>query len=624
MSKTTLRKRIAITVVTALTTGVLSAVVTAPVANAHNTTIATDATNTLSNVGTLDNSMFVATKLSQTGAPVVTLGATSGAGAQVPASIGLLAKDSSSGTAQTATVLAGGALSLYAQTGSSTSIAFVATGGSFNVTPAAYPSGATYSQDRRTVVVASGAATAVGTAWTAPTTAGTFTISMYNGASGAVNTTTPARTLGAAITVTVVAASAGGSYSAVNSFCRISNVSNHFGIGDNVDGTAATVNGNSMWVNFALNDAYGNNLDNGNIVVTATNGALISYNDGATAVAGTSSTVVAYDAGEGDSIRVTQGTANAPQVTTVTITYNGTTVCAKTVAIYGEVAKLAVNVVATQDLSSGTGKASFLDDNWDVSAGGADRAGHFTVLATDSAGNQVAPSGGGAAGTSTVGTFAVNAASLTGQTIVTALAVDFSATVTSSTSAGRVSTGTYTCGANAGEVKTAKIDYTNTLTGKVITSDAFTLRCADNPSTYTASWDKASYVQGEIATLTVKFFDSKGNPANSTSDTGTWVGVTPMLTAVSATGAAGGLDKNGVKTFTYTVGTASGVTAGTYTSIIDYTTLTGAGADKATPTYKVTTGGDTTTNADVLKSIVALIASINKQIQALQKLILRR
>jgi hypothetical protein len=29
-------------------------------------------------------------------------------------------------------------------------------------------------------------------------------------------------------------------------------------------------------------------------------------------------------------------------------------------------------------------------------------------------------------------------------------------------------------------------------------------------------------------------------------------------------------------------------------------------------------------NADVLKSIVSLIASINKQIQALQKLILRR
>ena len=83
-------------------------------------------------------------------------------------------------------------------------------------------------------------------------------------------------------------------------------------------------------------------------------------------------------------------------------------------------------------------------------------------------------------------------------------------------------------------------------------------------------------------------------------------------------------DANGVKTYTFTVGTTDGMTAGTYTSIIDFTSLTAVAATKATPTYKLVTGGDTTTNADVLKSIVALIASINKQIQALQKLILQR
>jgi hypothetical protein len=626
MSKTTLRKRIAITVVTALTTGVLSAVVTAPVANAHNTIVSDGATavNTTPS-GTLQGSMFVATKLSTSGLAVLATD-DSGLGLTDARSLGLLTKDASSGTAQTATMLASGVLSLYVPVAASTQVAFVATGGTFNVSnPSPVPS-ATYAQDRRTVLMGQGTSstTVTAVAWTAPSAAGTYTISMYNSAAGTPTLASPANSLGAAITVTVVAASAGGSYSAVNSYCRISNVSNHFNVGDNIDGTAATVNGNSMWVNFALNDAYGNDLSDGNIVVTATNSALISYNDAATAIAGTSSTVVAYDDGAGDSIRVTQGTANAPQVTTVTITYNGTTVCAKTVAIYGEVAKLVVNVTDTQDLSSGTGKANFLDDGWDATAGGTARAGHFTVLATDAAGNQVAPSGGGAAASSVVGTFAVNAASLVGQTIVTGLDVNFSATVTSSTSAGRLNTGTYTCGATAGEVKTAKIDFTNSGSGKVISSDAFSLRCADNPSTYTASWDKASYVQGEIATLTVKFLDSKGNAANSTSDTGTWVGVTPMLTAVSTTGTAGGLDKNGVKTFTYTVGTASGITAGTYTSIIDYTTLTGAGAAKSTPTYKLTTGGDTTTNADVLKSIVALIASINKQIQALQKLILKR
>jgi hypothetical protein len=41
-------------------------------------------------------------------------------------------------------------------------------------------------------------------------------------------------------------------------------------------------------------------------------------------------------------------------------------------------------------------------------------------------------------------------------------------------------------------------------------------------------------------------------------------------------------------------------------------------------TYTIKDPNTGTTNADVLKSIVALIASINKQIQALQKLILKR
>jgi hypothetical protein len=278
---------------------------------------------------------------------------------------------------------------------------------------------------------------------------------------------------------------------------------------------------------------------------------------------------------------------------------------------------VAVTVTDVQDLSSGTGKANFLDDGWFVSAGGAARAGHFTVLATDSAGGQVA--------TDTVGTFSVNAASLAGQTIVTALSVTTSATVTSSTSPGRISVGTYTCGATAGEVTTAKLDFTSTLTGKVTTSPAFTLRCADNPYSYTASWDKASYVQGELATLTVKFLDSKGNAANSVTSTGGWTSNMPMLTNVTATGAAASLGTTGTAKYTYTVGTPSGMTAGTYTSIVDFTTLTAAKtAVVSTPTYKLSTGGDTTSNADILKSIVALIASINKQIQALQKLILKR
>jgi hypothetical protein len=435
----------------------------------------------------------------------------------------------------------------------------------------------------------------------------------HNGLNAISLASPTAGTLIAKISVTVVASSAGGTYSPVYSVCNTSSTTSVPGstaTTANVDSTSTVTNGNAWYINFALADSYQNALDDGNIVVTATNGALVNYAEAAMATAGTSSTAVSYNnASPYGSVTVVQGTANAPVTTTVTISYNGTTVCTKTVSIRGEVAKIAVSDIAVQDISAATGKTGYPDD-------GSGRAGLFIVTATDSAGNQVA--------TSTIGSFSADAASLAGQTIVTSLSVDKSATATSSTEAQRYSTGIYTCGATAGEVKTAKIKFTNTGSGTTVTSDAFTLRCADDPYTYTASWDKASYVQGEIATLTVKFLDSKGNAANTIGSTGGWSGVTPMLTPISATGSAPTLDKNGAKTYTYSVGGNTAITAGSYVSVIDFTALTAVAATKQTPSYKVSTGGDSTTNADVLKSIVALIASINKQIQALQKLILKR
>ena len=603
MSKSTLRKRIALVAVSALTAGVLS-VVASPAATAHNAVGST--TNTVANVGTTNGSMFVATKTNTTGAAVVGATGTTALVHTNALSLGILAKDSSSGTAQTATALAGGVLSFYAPV--STSAAFTATGGSFSSTNGGT---VTYSADLKTTAISGpSSATGIATLWTVPSTTGTYTVSLYvsDGIGNAPTYLVPAVSLAGAITVTVVAASAGGTYSAIYSGC---NTAHGTTTPTGIDSTATVVNGSSWFIDYALKDAYNQSLGAGNIVATATNGALLSLGTaGSTPSAGTASTVVAYNSTAARTVRIDQPTAGAPLTTTVTITYNGTTVCTKSVTIRGEVAKLTVANVATQDLSTSAGIAGWLDD-------GSGRAGLFTVLATDSAGNQVA--------TSTVGTFSSNAASLLGQSIVQALSVDNSATATSSTAAQRYSTGIYTCGATAGEVKTAKIDFTNTASGKTVTSDAFTLRCADNPYTYTASFDKASYVQGELATLTVKFLDSKGNAANSVVTPGAVTMVLPMLTAVSSTGSATTLtDKDGVKTYTFTVGTASGMTAGTYTGIIDFTSLTAVAATKATPTYKLSTGGDTTTNADVLKSIVALIASINKQIQALQKLILKK
>ena len=627
MSKTTIRKRISLIVVTALTAGVLTSVAGSTAANAHGGAPGTSATNVRASTAQVNASLMVAESLATGGAAVAgTITNGPYVVSEAAKSLGLLAKDTSSGVAQTATVLAGGALSLYANI--STSVGFVASGGTFGSGSATV----TYNQDLKSALISVTSATAAAIIWTAPTTAGTYTVSSYannvatsDGTNALSLSTLTSGTLSGRITVTVVASSAGGSFSPIYSVCNTSTVTTRPSLGStisvgeaNVDSTSTVTNGGVWYINMRFADAYSAALDNGNIVVTATNGALVNYSEGSTAVAGTASTVVAYanarDASNpllGGSVTVSQPTANAPVTTTVTVTYNGTTACTKTVSIRGEVAKIAVSNIFTQDLtgSAGLANASWIDDT-------SGRTGLFTVLATDSAGNQVA--------TSSIGTYSSNAASLAGQTLISSVSVNNSATATSSTAPQRYSTGIYTCGAVAGEVKTVKLNFTNSGSGNVVTSDAFTLRCADDPYTYTASWDKASYVQGEIATLTVKFLDSKGNPANNNAGaTGTWTGVTPMLTPISATGAAPVLDNQGTKTYTYSVGGTTAITAGSYVSVIDFTgTLTAA--TKQTPSYKVSTGGDTTTNADVLKSIVALIASINKQIQALQKLILKR
>jgi len=623
MSTKTLRKRIALTATTALFAGMVS-VVSTPVASAHN---AAGAANTQTSVSTPNANLFVATAPNTTTAGVV--GGTAGSTTAITTiddsalSKGLLYKDSSSGTAQSATVLAGGSLSLYATV--STASAFSVSGGSLSAVyggDAAATNTKAYSSNNRFAYVGTSVTTAgtgVAALWSVGTTVGTYTVSLLTGfattSTGTSELPTSTNglvppTLSGAITVTVVAASGGGAYSSTNSFCRTALNTTTTPI-NNIDSSASNVaNGNNWAIDFALNDAYGADLDPGNLLATATNGALLSFGTaGSTPVAGTSSTIVSASAGANSMVLVGQGTANAPVTTTVTISYNGATVCTKTVTIAGAVAKLTVSKVGIEDLSSSAGSTAWIND-------GTSRAGNFYVLAQDSAGNRVTTP-------STLGTFAAVSSTLT--TTITGVTFDDAslANSTSSTSASQFTVGRFGCGSAAGS---SKIQIKFTLAnGTVINSDAFDAKCADNPYTYTASFDKASYVVGDIATLTVSFKDSKGNPSNSVTTTGAVTNTLPFMTFVSATGSASAVtDANSNIVYTLTVGTTTGATAGTYTGIVDFTTLTAVAAVKSTPTYKITTGGDTTTNADVLKSIVALIASINKQIQALQKLILAR
>jgi hypothetical protein len=586
-------------------------------------------------LGGVNSSLYVATSEDSaiTGAVVLPTDSELGDGEDIAKSKGLLAKSTSIGTAQTATVLAGGKLSLYAFV--STAAAFSASGGSFSDStggPTTAPT-VTYSSDLKTSVLVGATESArktVATIWTAPSTAGTYTVKLLTGfrldSSGnrvAPTTSDLPPTLSGQITVTVTATSAGGSYSAVYSACNTT--ANFAGLTSaalitGVDSSASMANGASWGIALKLRDAYDAALDSGNLVASATNGALISWGTAATLTstptAGTGSTVVAYRAGSSDVLLVSQPTAGAPLTTTVTITYNGTTVCTKTVSIGGKVAKLTVSNVGTQDLSGTTSDNTYAWIGQQLGIDYSSSGALFAVLATDSAGNIVATDG--------LGTFSSVASTLT--TVVQAVAVNRQSTSSSSSNLNRFALGSWQCGTVAGQAS-VKIKFTTTATGEAVESDAFTARCADNPYTYTVSFDKATYTQGELATATVKFLDSKGNAANSTVSHGASTWSLPYMTGVSFTLPTGatstGVTKaDGTLSYTFTVGTTSGVTAGTYTGVIEYTALVNSA--KSTPTYKIVTGGDTTTNADVLKSIVALIASINKQIQALQKLILKR
>jgi len=603
MSIKTLKQRIALVAVTALTAGVFSAV-SAPVANAN----IANSTNAAAEASVLNVAVN-----GTTGAGVVALTATNSI-QNAARSSGLLFKDASSGTAQTATVLTTGTVVLYTLAANGTATGFTATGGTFSstageataLTPIVAQTGA-----KTTMTVTPASATAVAVSWSS-STPGTYTLAAYastDGANIAGVTTVTNGTLFGQVTVTVTASTTGsGTVSPAFSTCVTD--TNNGAVASTADTTLSPLNGNPFYIKYILRDSFLSPVGSGNLVVTATNGALLSIGNGVQA-AGTSSTVVAFGTGAAgsafDAVRVDQPTAGAPLTTTVTVQYNGVTVCTKTVSIRGAVDKMTIGSVATNDLSSST-----LNADW-LGFGNNNYRGHFTILLADSAGNIATPT----ASTE----FAIDA--LTATATVPSITIGEIATSISSTSQHRFTVGQYTCGPTAGS-STIKINHTAAATGK-ITVGQVTLRCADNPATYTVAMDKAVYNAGDIATATIKFLDSKGSPANSVVAVGASQIIMPMMTLVTATGAANTLtDVNGEIKLTYTVGISTGVTAGKYAGIVDFTALTAAGAAKATPQYEIKTGGDTTTNADVLKSIVALIASINKQIQALQKLILRR
>jgi hypothetical protein len=168
--------------------------------------------------------------------------------------------------------------------------------------------------------------------------------------------------------------------------------------------------------------------------------------------------------------------------------------------------------------------------------------------------------------------------------------------------------------------------YAYSAAGTKITSNAETLTCEDAAVyTYTAALDKAKYSQGDVATLTITAKGSGGNATAYGTTPGAGYSVAmPGMTAVvaPATTDTESAARTGVWTYTYTVNVGA---EGAYNGAVKIAvSSSSAQYNKAlTVPYSIASAGGVS-NADVLKAIVSLIASINKQIAALQKALLKK
>jgi hypothetical protein len=610
MSTKTVTKRIALATVVALGAGVLSLVsVTSASAATNNYNSANNATASM-------GAMNIATIPSTSGAPVAAL-ATDVTTAR---SLGVLANGdvangSSAYTTQTATILSTGIAELYTTVTPQSAVLFKLTNGLINTTgttstlilngslnQAAYSGIVNSSIQSIAVKPASGATS--------------FTVAMYtdstndsaaNLLSGAYTGTL---TLSALITVTVASTNLAGTVSTTNSGAWYTGLTSPGAT--TVTGTltsdSSTLaspgsigNGGVGYLDVRARDAYGSALSGAGLLqATATNGALVKFSAAQASAAlitansnltGSTDYVSVLSSGTADdyALSVAQP-GSAPLTTVVTISWNGTVIGTRSFTFSGQIAKITLS----SPLNGKTG----------VSSGNT-----VNISYADSAGNTVYP---------TAAYFTQDSASFGGIVSNTSLS-----TVPSATAVGKV---TFTCGTVAGSTN-LDVKYTNT-DGTIITSNAVKVTCSGAAVNYTASYDKQTYHPGDIATLTITFIDSKGNLANDVDS----ITATGQVAAISTAGVSGivvptNLDTstNGVVKYTYSVGT----TTGTFTNPVSFgyvdaaakaASLTASGPATVTLTIA---DGSTSLN-DVLKGIVSLIASINKQIAALAKLVTKK
>jgi len=423
---------------------------------------------------------------------------------------------------------------------------------------------------------------------------GTVTVAIGATATGAVLDT---------ITITSVAACANSAWSSTYSDVSVVSSATDSSWTANVDENTSVSAGGALYIRVDGENAYDADITTGTWAASATNGALVNYGSAvgtAVAVAGSTSFQSSTDADGRFVFRVDPASQAAGGTTVVTITLGGTTIATKSLTFFGEAKSIKV-VTNRSGLTS-------------TAVAGDGATGYFTFQFLDAAGTAVPGNGiafvaaSATTNVTTGATVKAPASSAASITDATDGLIDTLETAIGSTKDGVAA---FTCGSGGG-TSTTTWAHANAVTGDTITVNV-PLTCAGGIATYTVSTDKASYAVGDVATITIDAKDSAGRPvADSVAmETGSVsVGGGAVTRAVATTD----LFTGGKRTVQ-----AQMTDAGSFNTVV---TLTGSVTTSATAKYINTDGA--VSNAEVLKSIVALIASINKQIAALQKLILAR
>jgi hypothetical protein len=489
--------------------------------------------------------------------------------------------------------------------------ATVVTGSTFTLEDAADIDATYMSVTGATVVSATADFTSLTlTTATSANSGGTSTITFRAGAVGSavinIGTSSTASATDV-ISVTIVDTCAGKVYSASKSFVLATTealaedgnaaATNIDTVTDGIPATRIT-NGALGHISLKLADAYNGALSSKALVATVTSGdAFVSIEDGEDGTVpakGNSKTAIVASTGEKAVVSVAQAISGAPTVATVVITHDGVTVGTKTFTFEGKATSIVVS---------------------DVTIGQTTANGYFRYQVRDAAGNNLASRA--IENDTSANTPSAVAAVSSGLAIAgtTSALGEKSASITQANiTAGTVAA--FGCTATGGST-TIGVRYVEAVTNVVKAS--IPVLCSDVLDTWTASLDKAVYAPGELATLTITGRDDKGRPVYSL-DTLADVAVSlPQLTSVTAPTSTDTFTSGaGIKKYTFTVGTTEGSFAGTVL-------VTGDTDDEAKAiSYKVSAGSAGVSNADVLKAIVSLIASINKQIAALQRALLRR